>query len=700
LRDLERNYSVDFSISLNTQVKLLGDFGAPGQNALEILLRDMSNVLSPCPSAPKNEIQFVQDPSLDAESCKIDVSKDAIKASCGGGSGAMSAALFISGQYLKVTPFWYWNDQNFEKADSLSAPCGKSESPSFAVKHRGWFVNDETLIDHWDNGEGSVHHWKMIFEALLRCGGNLVIPGTGQNESKYRELAVSMGLRTTHHHAQPLGAEMFASAHPDCDPSYFFHPKLFEELWEDAVKLQKSQNPIWGLGFRGQGDRPFWDDDNRLSTSEERGAFLGKIMERQVAIVKKHCENPVFCANIYGEAAELHKNGHLRFPEGTIKIWADNGYGVMESRRQGNSNPRIPSLPKAQDPGPHGVYFHCSFHDLQASNHLTMSPNSGEFLVSELRRAFRANARELLIVNCGSVKPHLPMLHLMSVMWRKGAADAHSELVNYATLYYKNAGVADLLEEYSKFTARYGTYDYDRAGEQLWHHPVREMARGWMTNRKSPESLKWFSKYSLKSQIERLKIFSRGGYEWKQYSAMCMKARKRLGAAERRLFDSSILLQARLQEYGSRAAYSFCRSFENQEYQEDGIHESFRLAWEARRYYGLCLEAMSRAATGRWKGFYDGDCLTNVKLSFDVMEILAGYIRIIGEGPSFNVWEREMLLPENERGVMLLSSKKRHLSNDELGKALNQIHEARERSIPGYNGEFDDEDGLDCDEDG
>ncbi|MFR8283089.1 MAG: hypothetical protein ACLU9R_04125 [Faecalibacterium sp.] len=42
---------------------------------------------------------------------------------------------------------------------------------------------------------------------------------------------------------------------------------------------------------------------------------------------------------------ELYQQGCLDLPDEVIKIWADNGFGKMVSRRQGNSNPRVKALP-------------------------------------------------------------------------------------------------------------------------------------------------------------------------------------------------------------------------------------------------------------------------------------------------------------------------------------------------------------------
>lgn len=106
-----------------------------------------------------------------------------------------------------------------------------------------------------------------------------------------------------------------------------------------------------------------------------------------------------------------------------IKIWADNGYGKMVSRRQGDHNPRIASIPSQRDKGPHGIYYHVTFYDLQASNHLTMLPNDTSFVNEEFGQAFDRGMTEILIVNCGNLRPHLYFLDFISQLWSRGKMD-------------------------------------------------------------------------------------------------------------------------------------------------------------------------------------------------------------------------------------------------------------------------------------
>ncbi len=340
--------------------------------------------------------------------------------------GIMYGVLHVSRHHLGVDPFWFWADLEPERQRSIPIPRQEYVSPIPKVRYRGWFVNDETCFFEWKGYPPGEDLWLPVFETLLRLGGNMIIPGTDlPREGAYWTLAADMGLWLTHHHVEALGADLFSRRFPDKEARYDEHPQLFEALWRESILRQRSNNVIWGLGFRGQGDHPFWEDDPTCNTPEKRGAVISEVIQRQYNVLCEYVESPICCTYIYGELTELYRNGHLRLPDGVIKIWSDNGYGRMVSRRQWLENPRLPSLPNAQDAGPHGLYFHAAFHDLQASNHLTMTP-SPNLVQRELAEAFQAGADEYLLLNTGIIRPHLYLLDLVARMWIQGDADVNT----------------------------------------------------------------------------------------------------------------------------------------------------------------------------------------------------------------------------------------------------------------------------------
>jgi hypothetical protein len=669
-----------FTLSLNTVLRFDGGCGRPESNAAAALRRDMEKTLAPSAVPGGRICAAPPEPSLPPESWIIEAGPEELLIRSGDSLGRVYALLFISARFLGVTPFWFWNDQRFTRRPFFTVPLEVWCSPKYAVRFRGWFVNDEVLLDNAPAPEqrGGEDLWAMVFEALLRCGGNMTIPGTDTNSRKYRAVAADMGLRITHHHAEPLGARMFSRAFPGEAPSYAQSPGLFEQLWEEAVTDQTAYQVIWALGFRGQGDRPFWADDPACASEEERGALISAVIGRQYAILKRRIDNPVCCVHLYGEIAGLYREGFLKLPPGVIKVWADNGYGRMVSRRQGSVNPRTPSLPGADDRGPHGVYFHCSYHNLQAANHLTMSPNPAELLAGELEKALAAGAGDFWIINCGSLKPHTHTLDLTGELWRRGAVDTGLWRRRYAGTYY-GAGQAEaaaaLFAEYARCTARYGPHEDECAGEQIWHHPVRALLCRWMsgdTERCARELIWLTGELPFAAQVRRLQSISQESLpRWEIFCGKCAALEPLLEADRRRFFADTLLLHGRLHRSGASGAEAFCKSFLAA---ADGDAVSaFLYAERARSCCEEGVRALETAEHGRWAGYYQGDCLTDVRLTLFCLESLAGYLRVKGDGPSFHRWERNFLMPPEERNVMHLSSKQRAFSNEALADALEPV---------------------------
>lgn len=415
------------------------------RKAEEIFQRDMRAVLtSPTAECPDNQVilRYAAE-KMPAESYVYAFSEtpdcDRMEITAADELGVVYALLHLSGEALKIPPFWFYQDYRPEKIPYAALAAVPYLSPRYKVRYRGWFINDEVLTLGWHADRYDPAVWEPAFEALLRCGGNMVIPGTGETHRHIENIAVGMGLYLTEHHAEPLGAEMFASAFPDKEPSYDKYPELFRRLWRTAIEQRKDDKVIWTLGFRGQGDRPFWENDPAYVTPQSRGALISRIIREQYDMLREFVKDPVCCTNLYGEIMELYRDGYISVPAHVVKIWADNGYGKMVSRRQWNRNPRVYSLPSAQDEGPHGLYYHLTFHDLQASNHLTMLPNPPEFVNWELNLAFQAGADEFLILNSGNIRMHTYTLDLVSRIWRDGDIDVQKQGEEFATVYFPQA---------------------------------------------------------------------------------------------------------------------------------------------------------------------------------------------------------------------------------------------------------------------
>ncbi|MCR5724032.1 MAG: glycosyl hydrolase 115 family protein [Treponema sp.] len=618
----------------------------------------------------------------------------------------------ISRELLGIHDFWFWNDQHFEPREKIPLPEGYSyESRPKTVRYRGWFINDEILINAWQVEGSSELPWIMAFEALLRAGGNMVIPGTDHNSRRYRALAASRGLYITHHHAEPLGAEMFIRAYPELEPSYALHPELFHNLWKQSIQEQGGMHVVWNLGFRGQGDYPFWHNDPSYDTDEKRGALVSKLIKMQYDMVKAAHPDADCCTNLYGEVMELYQKGCLTLPDDVIKIWADNGFGKMVSRRQGNHNPRVPSMPDATGAGCKGIYYHVSFFDLQAANHITMLPNSAEFVCRELNAVLENGGKDYWIINCSNIKPHVYFLDLVASLWNgqnacadssgDGAVDCRSSRTmaadsrpgaspeelseahrtSYVRRYYGDSQtekISALFKEYAEAAAAYGPNEDDHAGEQFSTYVARTLLCQYIKNPAEPaSSLFWLTgNKSLKEQAAFYKTICDESVL--RYQALVTHAEKtalmlqaentQAAATAKTLLEDSILLQAKLHLLcytgAGLATASLLRAADGE------TERAFFLAGKAKEAYEKANGALRNSEHGKWAGFYANECFADVKFSAQVLAGFMAHLRMIGDGPDFYRWQREYTYSAGDKNVMTLLLWENRLTDDEMYKAM------------------------------
>ena len=665
------------NVVIDTEVK-----SEPVRRAVMRFYRDLAMVLEPNTEGMEKDrpgIIYLEKGSAAPEEFQIHVeNSQRLIISASEELGFIYALLYISEHCLGIHPFWFWNDQKFVKQKEIPVPFTEYHSEKKPVAYRGWFINDEVLISRWTAEKNAEYPWEMAFEALLRCGGNTVIPGTDSNSKKYAGLAGDMGLWITQHHAEPLGAEMFLRAYPDKNPSYKEYPDLFRGLWEDGIKRQLNHKIIWNLGFRGQGDAPFWENDPQYDTPEKRGSLISSIMQEQYDMVRKYIVNPVFSTNLYGETMELYQQGYLKLPENVIMIWADNGYGKMVSRRQGNHNPRVPALPcEGLRDRKHGLYYHVSFYDLQAANVLTMLPNNMKFVKKELENAYNCGIQTLWIVNCSNIKPHVYPLDFVAAIWNSLETEHEVHLEQYLRKYYGNDALEEMKDcflRYFEAIVPYGEKEDEHAGEQFYNYVTRVLIHQWMKDggKAICEELRWCGPAeSYSGQLQWFVSKCENGYSgFKNLFETCDGLLGRLSDDSGLLWRDSILLQVKIHTYCIEGVSHFGKGYIA--YEKNDYYKAFYEIGQAADCFSQADQAMKECCHDKWNGFYENDCQTDVKETAYLLKLLMGYIRNLGDGPYFYQWQREVIYPERDRKIMLLLNYENHLTDEELYQAMKE----------------------------
>ena len=661
---------MNFILSKNTVVSYDGCNKAVS-NAVKILERGIAKSFN-ASEETANEIILCEKENMENESYIVDINEK-ITVFAGDELGFVYGLLFISEKILGIKPFWFWMNQVIKKKEKIEVEYGIHHSKKPVVKYRGWFVNDEVLIMRWSINGDKTEPWRMVFEALLRCGGNMVIPGTDKNSKIYNKIAAEMGLWITHHHAEPLGAEMFTRVYPDMEPNYAETPELFEKLWEDGIVAQKDYKVVWCLGFRGQGDCPFWSHDTsgRFDTETKRGRLISDVMKLQMEIVKKHVENPVFCTNLYGEVMELYEAGHISIPDDVIKISADNGYGKMVTRRRDNHVVRIPSLPKI--PVEHsGIYYHASFYDLQAANHMTMFPNSVDFVNSELSEVMGKNATDYWIINCSNVKPHTYLLDAIRKKWNGEEISDETHSIEFANTYFNGDSlIARAYREYHKAMIPYGKESDEYAGEQFYTENIRLLVHSFFNNRTDGcTGLKWLTgMHPLDEQVSLFADFARNNLKnITDFYNSCIDISNNIIGDEKQLFDETLLLHTAIHYYCTLGVLEFEKGYKK--YAEGEYKSAFLALGDGASMFYKANALMRESEQGVWKGYYFNDCFADMKHTGYMIEKMMGYVRERGDNARHDEWYRDAVYAPVDRRIFTLLVNDNHMTDWELYEAF------------------------------
>lgn len=358
------------------------------------------------------------------EGYRIDVRQEGVRIAGADELGTIYGIYRFSRDCLGVDPYWYFKDLLPERCQKLVIPEGTLESTPPTFRYRGWFVNDEDLFTEWKNGGGTRHidypfyqqvtHLDVIdrvYEALLRAGGNLVIPASfvdvmNEPEARLVSRAVERGLYVTQHHIEPLGVSHYGFENywkakgKTYDFAYGSNPDQVREVWRAFAQRWHElagDHVVWQLGLRGKGDRAIWLSDKSVDKSQA-GQFISQAIAEQWKIVRSVDSRPMPPATttLWLEGSQLMSQGVLHFPEGITIVFADEG-PTQTMQEDFYKTPRSPDYH-------YGVYYHIGFWNTGA--HLLQGTTPGR-IRCEFDKVIAKGDTQYAIINVCNVREHV-----------------------------------------------------------------------------------------------------------------------------------------------------------------------------------------------------------------------------------------------------------------------------------------------------
>lgn len=554
--------------------------------------------------------------------------------------GTMWGIYEFSRRYLGVDPLYLWTDHEPKMLQEVAISEASIVDGPKTYKFRGWFINDEDLIEGFCRGSKPDEEYRfhndyaatleMLVETALRLKQNLLIPCSHLDlenpaEEDLVRLVTERGMYISMHHQEPVGVHQFTvdCYFKDCgieNVNYVEHPDKYEEIWTHYIrKWAKYDNVIWQLGLRGRGDRPVWYNNSSIpDTPEARGKIISDAIQTQLDIVKREYagREVLSTSTLWMEGMGLYRQNALKFPEGTAVIFADFGpnqmwgEGYYDTRRDENTN--------------YGGYYHVCFWG--CGPHLIQG-NPPEKIYYNYKAAVEKGDNHYSVLNVSNFREHVYGAECVAeITWDIENFDIADFSRRWCEKEYGAAEVADI---YADWFDCFYEMDNELIEKQMLFMDgmsrrvamkLMEIIKGNELKKMDIQNKKLFGfdntddfiAYYLNATDVGLKRFKRVYHK-------AMQLRDTIPAERKGFFTNNIIVQTEIMIGLYTWVKDLCLAAMNRRgHGRDTVYED--LIDDAVYALEKIIMDRQKALEGKWEHWYDGDTLMNIPADIALTE--------------------------------------------------------------------------------
>ena len=310
---------------------------------------------------------------------------------------------------MGVSPWEWWADVKIRRTNRIVVDEKLRYSKEPSVKYRAFFINSNNLrqwaaktFEPARDGIGP-KTYARVFELMWRLKANTLWPAMNPKDPVFNtfpedyELAKDYAIVRGSSHVEMLLRANSAEWDPKVRGPYnwLVNKQNMIEYWREIVQKFGQYDNLYTVGLRGADDFPMQGADTPEKMADVVSDAIAEQRKILSEVLKKPADQIPQVFTPYKEITPAYNTGRIKLPDDIILNWSEDNFGYIMQLNNPSERKR---------PGGAGVYYHATFWGAPAA-YLWLGSTDPSLMWEEMMKAYHFNARNLWVLNVGSIKP-------------------------------------------------------------------------------------------------------------------------------------------------------------------------------------------------------------------------------------------------------------------------------------------------------